>query len=790
MIARVVLENWRSHLKSEFFFKKGTNILVGAIGSGKSSVMDAISFALFGTFPALQSKKVSINELILSKPNAAEFAKVLVDFKIKDNEYSVERTIYKSKPTEAKLYENKRLIAAKAKDVNEKIKDILGLDFDLFSRAIYTEQNQVDFFLRLTPKQRKEKFDELLQLNTYERVRSNAVTLCNRLRKILDEKEKWLQGLKKDFNEEDLKKEKEKEKNHLQQIEKIDAELKTLKEELKKNLESFELMSKKATEFESLQKNLLQLNAKSEKLREEISKLERDVGKISQEEFENRKRELNEKIKIAEELKQKLLSEKEEFAALVQSITSIKNQISHLEIPKNISSIADLEKEMQKLNEEKVKLEAQIESLQKNISDYENKINELVALEASIKRNLDDLNKFLEPISRAEAECPLCKTTLSKEKIDALKNEIQNSINENKDRLLKLSKEISEVKNKKINSEKSLKELQQKLQRLELEKQKMQTVSKNLETKKQLEEKLKEHENKKEIAQKKILQVENELKNFQDLEKKKLQLMNAEIMLGKISENEKLNKEIKDLEEKLKSLNFSKEEFENLKEKINEIKNKINNLNTELKLQKELIEQTKKTISALEKTKNEIIDAESKISEGRKILEELQIFTNVIKYTQLQLRKYLIDNINLAMAAIWNKLYPYEDLISAKIEIVNGDYEVLVKDNYGKWFRAEGLLSGGERSAAALTLRIALSLVLTKHLSWLILDEPTHNLDSTAVKTFAEMLREHLPSLVDQIFVITHDKELEKAATASLYFLERDKNIGGVSKPILQQIEP
>ncbi|RLG70725.1 MAG: hypothetical protein DRO04_01255, partial [Candidatus Iainarchaeum archaeon] len=118
MIERVLLENWRSHLKSEFYFKKGTNILVGAIGSGKSSVMDAISFALFGTFPSLQSKKISLQELILAKPNPADFAKVSLTFSIDNEQYTVERTIYRNRATEAKLYKENKLIAAKPKDVN------------------------------------------------------------------------------------------------------------------------------------------------------------------------------------------------------------------------------------------------------------------------------------------------------------------------------------------------------------------------------------------------------------------------------------------------------------------------------------------------------------------------------------------------------------------------------------------------------------------------------------------------------------------------------------------------
>ncbi|HZX19940.1 MAG TPA: hypothetical protein VFF13_02915, partial [archaeon] len=99
-----------------------------------------------------------------------------------------------------------------------------------------------------------------------------------------------------------------------------------------------------------------------------------------------------------------------------------------------------------------------------------------------------------------------------------------------------------------------------------------------------------------------------------------------------------------------------------------------------------------------------------------------------------------------------------------------------------EWVRVEGILSGGERSAVALTLRIAVSLVLTQNLGWIILDEPTHNLDANSINVLSEVMRMHLPELIEQIFLITHDKELENAASGKLYVLEREKEKDGPTK--------
>jgi len=44
------------------------------------------------------------------------------------------------------------------------------------------------------------------------------------------------------------------------------------------------------------------------------------------------------------------------------------------------------------------------------------------------------------------------------------------------------------------------------------------------------------------------------------------------------------------------------------------------------------------------------------------------------------------------------------------------------------------------------------------------------------------MLREEMPKLVEQVFVITHDKELENAASSNLYLLTRNKDLDEPTK--------
>ena len=132
MIKSVYLENWRSHHRSTLEFSKGTNVIVGKSGAGKSSVMDAISFALYGTFPGREARRVSLEETIMSKPMKQDRAVVRVEFDYNGKDYTAERTVKRSGINEGELREGGRLIAGpKTSDVTKKISEILEVPYDL-----------------------------------------------------------------------------------------------------------------------------------------------------------------------------------------------------------------------------------------------------------------------------------------------------------------------------------------------------------------------------------------------------------------------------------------------------------------------------------------------------------------------------------------------------------------------------------------------------------------------------------------------------------------------------------
>jgi exonuclease SbcC len=166
------------------------------------------------------------------------------------------------------------------------------------------------------------------------------------------------------------------------------------------------------------------------------------------------------------------------------------------------------------------------------------------------------------------------------------------------------------------------------------------------------------------------------------------------------------------------------------------------------------------------------------------LIKDLKIFGKALEETQVGLRTEFVEAVNITMSNVWQNLYPYKDFIGVNLSIDEGDYVLQLKERSGRLVNADGAASGGERSIACLALRIAFSLVLAPQLKWLVLDEPTHNLDSKAVEDLAVTLRNRITELVDQIFLITHEERLEDAVTGSLYRLERDKANDDVTRVV------
>ncbi|HDD72699.1 MAG TPA: hypothetical protein ENG00_01250 [Candidatus Aenigmarchaeota archaeon] len=196
----------------------------------------------------------------------------------------------------------------------------------------------------------------------------------------------------------------------------------------------------------------------------------------------------------------------------------------------------------------------------------------------------------------------------------------------------------------------------------------------------------------------------------------------------------------------------------------------------------EKISDRTKTLSDTEKRLGLLKKYREEVKTSEAVIVLLNQFSEAVSMTQNQLREEFLKVVNYIMNEIWTDLYPYEDFQGIRL-VVDRDYILQLRES-GGWVNVEGMVSGGERSIASLALRIAFSMAFIPNLKWLILDEPTHNLDSNAIERLAEVFREKIQAFADQVFIITHDERLAEGVTGSVHKLEREKESNGPTKVI------
>ena len=306
MITNIKLKNWKSHLDTSLSFTKGTNALLGAMGSGKSSVMDAISFCLFGTFPKLQTRRLKLNDVIMNKPSPKDTAELTLELTIDGHTYTVTRVVERGKGTTySEIREGDRLIdAPNSQRVTEAIGKILKTNYELFSKAIYSEQNDLDYFLRVPRGERMKRIDNLLGMDKFEKARATSTSVRNKLtdrklgkQSVIDQAD--ISGLQKSLNDLEyslagLKKTKEKllvdleevttkktaGEKRLQEMEELSETLNKLEKDRKSIQSAIEENEKIITEIKNLLKDVKPENVKEkiEALNKEIEKLESNVS--------------------------------------------------------------------------------------------------------------------------------------------------------------------------------------------------------------------------------------------------------------------------------------------------------------------------------------------------------------------------------------------------------------------------------------------------------------------------------------------------------------------------------
>jgi exonuclease SbcC len=175
LIRSVHLENFKSYEQATVHFMEGTNAIVGRNGAGKSSLVEAIGYALFDYTSASRQ-----GDLLRE---GASSGRVVVRFfsSYDEREYEVERVFGKNGTTRHRIFDGENqgvVLAESVSEVRQWLREHLGIERDastddLFRNTIGVPQGSFTAPFLLAAGERKRIFDPLLQVDEYERAFQN-----------------------------------------------------------------------------------------------------------------------------------------------------------------------------------------------------------------------------------------------------------------------------------------------------------------------------------------------------------------------------------------------------------------------------------------------------------------------------------------------------------------------------------------------------------------------------------------------------------------------------------------
>jgi len=511
-IKKLQIENLRSYEKQEINFPKGSTLLSGDIGTGKTSILLAIEFALFGLQPSQRG-----NSLLRS---GAENLRVILEFEVEGNNIIIERTLKKGKTISqdyASITINNEKFEGAITEIKNKVLRILEYPSEfskktnlLYKFTVYTPQEEMKQII-LEPKDiRLNTLRHVFGIDKYKRIEENTVILTAKLREKIRINEGRFLDL--DLNKENLKQKQDTLINLREILKKAEEDYeRTIALRLNKEKEVQEIQEKinekKRLENEKSKSSLLasekkqQITTFSNNIKTLILQIE-EAKKISfnEEDFKS----LNNRTQFHENKHEEL---QREYINIISNIKTQESKKKETEELKNkISRLQKCPTCLQEVSEDYKriifkKVEEEVREIQKNLNEFNLKKNQLT-------EQIDLVKKILEEFKKQKAELELLK----------IKSE---NLKEKQDRIFEIENQRSSIQKDLEMLEKLMIQLDLSIKEYSIYEQIFLDVEKNAENAKKQENNaaIKKAEINKEIqfSQQQILELEKQIKQKETL---------------------------------------------------------------------------------------------------------------------------------------------------------------------------------------------------------------------------------------------------------------------------------
>jgi exonuclease SbcC len=416
-IEKVTLRNIRSYEEATVSLPDGITLLSGDIGSGKTSILLAIEFALFGII------RGSFSGTSLLR-HGADKGSVTLTFTVDDDQVTVHRALKRTSRgvrQQSGWYEvNGEREDATAREIKAEVIDLLGYPSSLVTKSksmlyrytVYTPQEAMKEILRESADQRLEKIRKVLHLDKYKRVKENAELYARELKREIKNDEENLPDKssveeKLDSYEEQLGELEEEEAELIEEKASVDTSLDDVSDDLNELEAEREELNELEKEYERVKSRLTTVSQDIKEAKEDIESKQNRV----KDDLEEPKRpadkpeEIREKQAKAErgveKLKDKASKIQGELRVIEEKISDaedIKDRIGDLDECPTCGQTVDDDHEETVTNEQ----DELIESLQEDKAEYEEKLDDVQEKLTTFKTKREELRERYEDAQSAK----------------------------------------------------------------------------------------------------------------------------------------------------------------------------------------------------------------------------------------------------------------------------------------------------------------------------------------------------------------------------------------------------
>jgi exonuclease SbcC len=795
------LKNYRRFKELKLQFPDGIVGILGLNGTGKTTVIEGIAWALFGNVDeVVRTSRESIRR---SGAGSGDSCSAVLEFELGGAEYRIEREMGgKSLSMRAELRTKEKTLAEGDKPVRKMVEKLIGMDHKSFFTSVYARQKELNALQNVAAGERKKVVLRMLRIDGVDKVladvRSDRKDSLSRIEgaqktllaedgrereKILEERMPELQRALENASREFAlaeSREREASKN-------VDA-VRTRRDELKKDVDAYnsafgDLKAKRSalTEMRNREKSL------DTRLTEATNRLQRlplaEKDEVAWKLTTSRKEEMEKEKSKAERsrmIKQEIAADEAEETKRTDDLAKLRASIE------NASELAARIDEA-----EKARMECQTAK-----AEISGRMGELRSVKAERREAAKRDRQKLEEIKGAgkDGTCPTCERKLDDAfellltKLSESSEAAEKAASEAQVRTAQLESELKML----VNKEEALKK---KRSNLDLQLSKVRQAEASVRDKEGELAKVKERLSKRRKSRTDLGEIRFSEMDFENVMKEYGRLKEAHEVFLELknlkSQSEHYAREILDVRASIKKVAGEEEQFKGMVEALEpkkgsyeatlkEFDDKTAALNSAKDALRKLGSMKEKADSGLTQARNElaeIVRVKKTIEKDRRAAEELAVLEDVV----VNFKDHLIGRVAPVLSELTSK--GLESMTEGRYSSVELDenYEMQI-DDQGTTYPINRF-SGGESDLANLSLRLAISSIIADRtgatpINFLILDEIFGSQDPNRKRSLLTALS-RLSTQFRQIFLITHIEDIKDTMN---YVIRVEEQEDGTSK--------